>query len=56
MAKKEYSWNSFLLRATPAMPIDSVEAPDAASAIKKAIDGFEITDPRKQKRLVAQRQ
>jgi len=32
----------FLLRATPATPIGSV---DAASAIKKAIDVFEITDP-----------
>jgi len=29
MAKKEYRWNIFLLRATPATPIGSVEAPDA---------------------------
>jgi len=40
---------------TPATPISSVEAPDAASAIKKAIELFEITDPQKQKRLAAQR-
>jgi len=55
MAKNEYRWNIFLLRATPATPIGSVEAPDAASAIKKAIDVFEMTDPQKQKRLRAQR-
>jgi len=52
--KKEYRWNIFLLRATPTAPIGSVEAPDAESAIKKAIEVFEITDPENQERLVAQ--
>jgi hypothetical protein len=56
MDKKEYRRNIFLLRATPATPIGGVSAPDAASAIKKAIEEFEITDPQKQKRLMAQRQ
>jgi hypothetical protein len=46
MAKTEYRWNIFLLRATPATPIGSLEAPDAASEIKKAIELYEITDPR----------
>jgi 1,2-phenylacetyl-CoA epoxidase PaaB subunit len=55
MATNQYRWNIFVLRATPATPIGSVEAPDAASAIKKAIEVFEITDPQKQKRLIAQR-
>jgi len=55
MARKEYRWDIFLLRATPATPIGSVEAPDAASAIKKAIELYEISDPQKQKRLITQR-
>jgi hypothetical protein len=55
MAQKEHRWNIFLLRATPATPIGSVEAPDAPSAIKKAIEIYDITDPQKQKRLIAQR-
>jgi len=53
IAKNEYRCNIFRLRATPAAPIGSV---DAACSIKKAIDVFEITDPQKQKRLVARRQ
>ena len=44
---------TFFCFATPATPIGSVEALDAASAIKKAIEEFEITDPQKQKRLMA---
>jgi hypothetical protein len=31
-------------------------APDAESAIAKAIEEFKITDPQKQRRLIAQRQ
>jgi hypothetical protein len=44
MAKKEYWWNIFLLRATPTTAIGSVEVSNPASAIKKAIEVFEITD------------
>jgi hypothetical protein len=50
MTKKQYRWHIFLIRATPATRIGRVEEPDAASAIKKAIEVFEITDPQKQKR------
>jgi hypothetical protein len=35
--------------------IGYVEAPDEEQAIKKAIKQLEISDPEKQKRLVAQR-
>jgi hypothetical protein len=54
MARKEYSWNVYRLRGTPAQFIGSVEAPDEATAIKKAIEEFKITDPVMQKRLIAQ--
>jgi hypothetical protein len=51
MAKKEYSWNIYRLRGTPAKFIGTVEAPDETTAIKE----FKITDPAMQKRLIAQR-
>jgi hypothetical protein len=41
--------------ATPAQYIAEVQAPDEASAIKKAIEEFQITERWKQSRLVAQR-
>ena len=41
--------------ATPAQYIAEVEAPDEASALKKAIEEFQITERWKQSRLVAQR-
>jgi hypothetical protein len=34
--------------------IGHVEAPDAETAIKKAIEEFKITDPERQRRLIAQ--
>jgi hypothetical protein len=55
MAKKEYSWDIYRLRGTPAQFIGSVEAPDEATAINKAIEEFKVTDPVVQKRLLAQR-
>ena len=55
MAKKEYSWNIYRLRGTPAQLIGRVEAPDEATAIKKAIEEFKITNPVMQRRLIAQR-
>jgi 1,2-phenylacetyl-CoA epoxidase PaaB subunit len=48
-------WKIFRIKGTPAAEIGSVEAPDAATAIKVAIEKFEITDPVKQQRLVARR-
>jgi hypothetical protein len=50
------NWRISLIKATPAKVIGYVEAPDAESAIKKAIEEFKITDPQKQRRLIAQRQ
>jgi hypothetical protein len=51
----EYSWSIYRLRGTPAAFIGIVDAPDEASAIKKAIEDYNITDPEGQKRLIAQR-
>ena len=42
------------IRAKPAALLGHVEAPDAETAIKKAIDEFAI-DPALHKRLLAQR-
>jgi hypothetical protein len=50
-----YTWYVYRLRHTPATFVGVVEAPDAETAIKRAIEEFFITDPRQQKRLVAQR-
>jgi hypothetical protein len=47
------SWRISMIKATPAVIIGYVEAPDAESAIKKAIEEFKITDPQKQRRLIA---
>jgi hypothetical protein len=51
----EPTWYVYRLRHTPATFVGVVEAPDAETAIKKAIEQFNITDPQQQKRLVAQR-
>jgi hypothetical protein len=53
--KKMYRWRISRIRGTPAEFIGFVEAPHEAAAIKKAIEEFDITDPEKKKRLVAQR-
>jgi hypothetical protein len=55
-AAKTYRWTIYRLRATPAAPIGSVDAPDADKAIQRAIKEFDIRDPHQQKRLIAQRQ
>ncbi len=52
MAKKTKRWHIHVLR-WKGEHIGTVEAPDAASAIKAAIKQFGITDPERQKRLVA---
>jgi hypothetical protein len=51
----EHEWRITRIKGTPAAYVGRVTAPDAASAIKRAIVEFEITDPEHQKRLVAQR-
>jgi hypothetical protein len=43
-----------MITSTPAALVGYVDTPDAESAIKKAIEEFEITDPQKQRRLIAQ--
>jgi hypothetical protein len=52
---KLHRWRISRIRGTPAEFIGYVEAPNEAEAIKQAIKQFEISDPEKQKRLVAQR-
>lgn len=43
-----------LIKSTPTAAPGYVEAPDAESAIEKAIEAFDIKDETKQRRLVAQ--
>jgi hypothetical protein len=47
-------WRFSLIKATPARLIGYVEAPDAETAVAKAIEAFKITDPSRQRRLIAQ--
>ncbi len=46
-------WRITLIRKKGAR-LGTVEAPDAATAIKVAIEQFGITDPQQQRRLAAQ--
>jgi hypothetical protein len=50
-----HRWRISRIRDTPAEFIGYVDALDDETAIKKAIEKFEITDPEKRERLVAQR-
>ena len=49
------TWRIVRLKKTPAAEIGIVEAPDAESAIRVAIEKFGISDPQKQERLAAYR-
>jgi hypothetical protein len=53
-ASKQYTWSIYHIKGTPAALLGGVEAPDEHTAIKKAIDEFQI-GPALQKRLLAQR-
>jgi hypothetical protein len=53
-AGKQYTWIIYHIKGTAAALLGRVEAPDEETAIRKAIDQFEI-DPVLQKRLLAQR-
>jgi hypothetical protein len=53
-AGKHYMWSIYHIKGTPAALLGRVEAPDEETAIKKAIDEFQI-GPALQKRLLAQR-
>jgi hypothetical protein len=48
------NWRISLIKSTPAALVGYVDAPDAESAVKRAIEQFEIKDPQKQRRLIAQ--
>jgi hypothetical protein len=49
-AGKQYTWDVYHIKGTPAALLGRVEAPDEESAIRKAIEEFEIS-PALQKRL-----
>ena len=53
-AGKQYMWSIYHIKGTPAALLGRVEAPDEETAIKKAIDEFQI-GPALQNRLLAQR-
>jgi len=53
-APKSHRWAIYLYRKKGEL-LGSVEVADEAAAIKTAIERFGITDPERQKRLVAQR-
>jgi hypothetical protein len=53
-AGKQYTWNIYHIKGTPAALLGRVEAPDEETAIKKAIDEFAVS-PALQKRLLARR-
>ena len=59
MAEKEKTeprWRIVIANATPATPVGHVHAPDADTAIERAIKELNITDPWKQKRLIPVRE
>jgi hypothetical protein len=49
-----HRWAIYLIRKRGEL-LGSVEAPDEQAAIRAAIEKYNITDPERQKRLVAQR-
>jgi hypothetical protein len=53
-SNKSKSWRIFRRRFSVETFVGIVQAPDAAAAIQKAIEQFEITDAEDQLRLVAQ--
>jgi len=61
MAKKpaapedEPTWAISHIKGTPASELGHVHAPDAATAIKRAIEKWDIRDEEQQKRLAARR-
>jgi hypothetical protein len=52
--KREHQWAITLIRQRGKF-LGYVSAPDAETAIDKAIEHFGITDPEQQRRLIAQR-
>jgi hypothetical protein len=57
MAKEHvHTWWIFRIESKPAGQVGIVEASDAETAKRRAIEKYEINDPEQQKRLVALRQ
>jgi hypothetical protein len=54
-AKKDYRWQIYHIKSTPAKFIGTVTAPDEETALKKAVSELEI-DPKIRNRIVAMRQ
>ena len=52
---QDVAWRITRIKGSPAAFVGRVYAPDAETAIKRAIEEFGITNPEHQKRLVAQR-
>lgn len=52
---KDYAFDIYRLNGTPAAFIGSVSAPDAETALKRAIADFQIVDPQMRARLMAER-
>jgi hypothetical protein len=50
-----HTWAISRIKGTPAAEIGWVDAPDAETAIKEAIERYGITDREQQKRLMARR-
>jgi hypothetical protein len=50
-----HTWAISRIKGTPAVEIGWVDAPDAETAIKEAIQRYGITDREQQKRLAARR-
>jgi hypothetical protein len=48
-------WKVVRIKGSPAVEIGTVQAPDAATAIRIGIKEFEISDPEQRKRLAAYR-
>jgi hypothetical protein len=55
MSKKSHNRWRIIIEGTPSATIGYVEASDAETAIKKAIEEFKITNAQIRQRLVAER-
>jgi hypothetical protein len=53
--KTQPRWRISVIKSTPAAELGTVTAPDAESALAKAIEEWGITEAHRQQRLVARR-
>jgi hypothetical protein len=54
-APAQHAWTIYRIRKSPAEYVGRVHASDEAGAIRAAIAEYNISDPQKQKRLIARR-